>query len=277
MAVVLAVFLIAAICPAQNPASAQKQVVAKTNPDDEMLARANKLYYSTTKAGLDGFDCAVHPDWHTVFVSANKGAAVAADDPRVVLLNGVTITLHGRMKGGSNIEWKPARQATPLSQDATNLLNGMQPAVAQIFEGFMQFWTPFVDGSAVPSNSQGLEIIHTEAGTRLHATQGVTSVTEILDSNLVLQHFDTQLAEALIKTNPAYKYTEKGLLVNSFVAFIQPTGVPPEQTQELHVVIDYQTIEGIQIPRRIDASVVNSGVFNFVLDGCTVTRTSALP
>ncbi len=251
---------------------AENKVQTAPNANDELMARAAKLYYSTAKSGLDGFDCAVHPDWHTLFVSANKGSAVAADDPRILLLKPVNITIHARLKGGSTLSWNvPTHPGKPLDPDSTTYLDSMHRATEQTLMGFLQFWTPFVDGSAVPASSKGLEITRIENGYRLHAEESDTSVTEVLDSNLLLKQFDVIMKEGMnVKFSPSYKSTERGLLVVGFLARILPAGAPPEQTQEMHVEIEYQLLEGLTIPAKLNMSVVNVGVFNFVFDGCQV-------
>ena len=278
LAALLAVCLSAA--HAQNPpaspaAPAQSQPAATPSPYDAMLAKARKLYYSSTTDGLAGYDCAIHPDWHTLFVSAQKGAAVAEDDPRIVLLKTVGITLHGRLKGSSTMDWNPpAHPATPLDKDSVTLLENMHGAVEQTLQGFMQCWTPFVDGSAIPTNSEGIQITQNDSGYTLHAEQGDTKVTEVIDMNLILQHFDVVLNGTSIKFDPSYKATAKGLLVNEFQAHILPAGTPPEQAQDMQVSIVYQTLDGFPIPARLNMAVVNSGTLNFVMDGCSAIRSS---
>jgi hypothetical protein len=272
---ILAVCLTATAAQAKSPSASpaapgQSKPAASPNPNDEMLARAAKLYYSPAKVGLDTFDCALHPDWHTLFVSANKGSVVAEDDPRIVLLKSVSITMHGKLKGGSTIDWNPATNADkPLDQDSTTLLDNMHSATVQTLQGFMQFWTPFVDGSALPDNSGGLEITKTEKGYTLHAVTKETTVTEQLDNQLTLTHFVVTMSQATVRFEPAYKSTDKGLLVNGFVAHILAAGAPPEQEQEMHVAIEYQNVQGFPIPAQLNLSVVGTGVFNFAFDGCT--------
>jgi hypothetical protein len=258
---------------AQNPPTSHGTPAlpaAKPNPADEMLARAGKLYYSTTKAGLNGFDCAVVPDWLTVFHSAQPDVAFAADDPRILLLKSVKITLHAQMKGGSSVDWTPPAPSAPLDKNSADLLDGMHQATEQSLQGFLQFWTPFVDGSAVPSSSQGLEIAKTDNGYRLHAEQTGTSVTEELDNNLLITHYSVTMDQATVNFVPAYKPTDKGLLVDSFLAHILPAGSPPDQVQEMHVSIEYQTVSGVLIPARLNMNVVGSGAFDFIFDGCAV-------
>jgi hypothetical protein len=275
LGVILAVCLTATGAHSKGPSASaaspgQSNPAASPNPNNEMLARAAKLYYSTAKSGLDSFDCALHPNWHTLFVSASKVATVAEDDSRIVLLKSVNITIHGKLKGGSTIEWNPpAATDKPLDQDSTALLNSMHSATEQILQGFMQFWTPFVDGSTVPDNSEGLVITKTENGYTIHADTKDTKVTEQMDNQLTLTHFDVVMSEATVRFEPSYKPTEKGLLVNGFLAHILNAGVPPEQAQEMRVSIEYQDVQGFPIPAQLNMTVEGTGTFNFAFDGCT--------
>ena len=154
------------------------------------------------------------------------------------------------------------------------MLENMHSATEQTLQGFMQFWTPFVDGSAVPTSSEGLEITKTEAGYTLYAETKDTKVTEKMDTQFVLTDFDVVMEKATVKFKPTYKSTEKGLLVDGFLAHILAAGAPPEQTQEMHVGIDYQDNQGFLIPRQLNMSVVGTGTFNFAFDGCSVSAAS---
>jgi hypothetical protein len=278
MAALSAFCIMAATAPAraqnaQADPSTSAHSASSPSPGDELMARASKLYYSTTKAGLDSFVCEVHPDWHTIFVSANKNAPIGGDDPRIILLKSIEITLHGRLKGGSTVDWTPpANPDSPIDADTTRMLDSMHNTTNQSLQGFMQFWTPFVDGSAIPDSAEGVEIAKTEKGHTIHASLSGTSLTESLDDSLILQRFDVVSGGMTVHFAPSFKPTSKGLLVNAFHAHIQPPGIEPDQAQEINVEIEYQPIHGFPIPARINIQVVNSGTFNLVLDGCSVNQ-----
>ena len=261
---------------AQNlPASpfAATRSALGTISDDELLARAGKLYYSATRAGLDSFVCEVHPDWHAMFVSANKSQTIGEDDPSIVLLKTVKVILHGRLKGGSTVDWTPAaKPAAPIAADSARMLENMRGGTNQTLQGFMQFWAPFVDGSTIPGNAQGLQITRTEDGHRIHADLSGTSLTESLDGSLILRRFDVVAGGMTAHFAPSFKPTDKGLLVDAFHAQIEPPGVQPGQAQVMNVEIEYQTVSSFPIPARINMEVVNVGNFNFVLDGCSVNQ-----
>jgi len=264
------------LAAAQSPATAVDQAALQAKPaaseNDAMLAKAGKLYYSTTKLGLSGFTCSLRPDWHEVFASAQPGAMVAADDPRVVLLNTVKITLHARMRGNSTMDWEPAVEpGKPLDPESVTLLDNMHKGTEQSIQGFLQFWTPFVDGSAIPESSAGIEITPVGKGYSLNARQGTSEVTEILDGDLVLVHFDVAMDGATVKFAPTFQPTEKGLLVTGFNAQIRSADAPPEKTQEIRVGIEYKPVQEIPIPSRLTMESVGTGIFNFRFEDCTVT------
>ena len=260
--------------PATPPAAQPAKVSPALQANNELLGKAAALYYSTTKAGLSGFDCAIHSDWRATFASVDKGTEMPADDPRLAMLNAIKIALHARLKGGSTVEWTPpaADPSNPIDPDSATMLDGMHQAADQTLNGFLQFWTPFVNGSVIPDSADGMEITPTpEGGYKVYGEQGGTKLTEIFDKGLVLQQFNVDLNGTKIAFSPTFKSTEKGLLVTKFLAHIAPAGAP-EQAQEMHVTVEYQIVDGMQIPAKIGMEVVNSATLNFTLDGCTVTR-----
>ena len=241
--------------------------------DNAWLASTGKLYYSTAKTGLNGFDCTVHPDWRELFVTSNPGTQVGNDDEHLALLNSVKINLHAHLRGGSTMDWsRDPSDIKPLDDASNEMLGKMHQATEQTIEGFLQFWTPFVDGSVVPDSADGLTITHTGTQHTIHAAQGDVELTEIFSNDLLLQHFDVNMKAVSIKFQPAYKPTDQGLLVKSFQAHVQPAGTPADQAEDMHVEIEYQTLDGFPIPSRLNMTVTNSGTFNFVLDGCSVSR-----
>jgi hypothetical protein len=260
---------------ATQPPVAQVKPLLDPQANSAMLQNASALYYSSTKAGLDGFDCTIHPDWRTVFLSVDKGISLADDDPRLVVLNAVNVVLHARMKGGSTVEWTPppADPAKPISQDLSGLRDQMRLAVDQTLTGFMQIWTPFADDSIIPASSEGLEISKTpEAGIRVYGEEGGAKMTETFDSHMVMQQYNVDISGNKVDFSPTFIPSDQGMLVTKFLAHIQPAGTPPEQSQEMHVSIAYQTVDGIQIPAKIGMEVAHSATLNFTLDGCQVSR-----
>ena len=202
----------------------------------------------------------------------NPGRSISDSDSGVALLNGVAITLHAHMNGGSTLDWRPAAGGA-TDANSTPLLNGMHEATEQtLVQGFLHFWTPFVDGSVVPDNSSGLTVTHGPSTFTLHSVSNGTDVTEVFSNDLMLEKYDVIMGGTSVKFEPTYKATRQGLLVERFLAHLQPVGNSPGPVQELHVGIEYQTVEGFPIPRQVNMEVVGTGVVNVSLDSCTVSR-----
>lgn len=256
-------------------AAAQSETSRRGNEDDALLARAAKLYYSTKTAGLTGFDCTIHPDWLSLIQSAENDSSVSDHSENVMLLKGVAVTLHARMNGASALDWvQPLNASKPLDQASAEMLDRMHKAAEQTLMGFMQFWTPFVDGSVVPPNAGGMEITHSSSGITLHVKQPDTEVTEVFSNELILQKFKVVTDGKTIDLAPSYDSTDAGLLVSRFAARIGPENATAGQAQEMHVEIYYQTIGDFPIPSRLNMEVVGTGIFNFKLDGCRVNPTT---
>jgi hypothetical protein len=259
--------------PAISLPSAEPTPQPPSNPttNDQFLARASGIYFSAIRTGLNGFTCEVHPNWRTLLLSSSKGVSVASNDPRITLAQSVKITLHARLAGGSTVDWNPiSGPAHPPDPNSTNILDSLHKGTNQSLLGFMQFWSPFVNGSLIPTVSTGMEITNSEKGHSLHADVNGTAVTELIDDSLVLQRFDVVSPAMIVHITPRFQRTDKGLLVKGFLARLQAPGVQPDQAQEVHVEMEYQNVHDLPIPARINMDVTNSATFNFTLDQCSV-------
>ena len=261
--------------PVKRPAASVTGPAPAASNDNELLAKAAKLYYSTREAGLDGFDCNVHLDWKSLFSSGNGGAAIAADDPRLSTLKPVRLTVHARMGGGSTMDWvQPPSADKPADAETANMLDAMHRATEQTLQGFLQFWIPFVDGSVVPATSEGLMITRTAGDWTIHSEQNGTEVTEIFSREMILQYFNVLTSGVSIKFAPKYQSTDKGLLVNRFEAHIERAGPNASPAQDMHVEVLYATVGGVPIPSNVKIEVVGTGNFNMTMDGCHTLRSS---
>jgi len=186
-------------------------------------------------------------------------------------LNQVAIVLHANLKTDSaTLDWTAPTGA--LTSDQTTLLNQMHSASQQTLGGFIQFWTPFVDGTVIPDNSSGMTVAHTASGITLHSEDSGTAVTEVFSNDLLLEHNDVVMSGTSIKFDPTYKATPQGLLVEHFVANIQAAGDPSAPAQKMIVAVQYQTVDGFPIPSQLNMEVVGTGVMNLSLNQCTVQR-----
>lgn len=244
------------------PMQAQSAAVAgqsQTAELDALLKKANSLYYSYAREGVTGFDCEVKPDWVQI---------VGAGDTRLPLLNAVTMRLHARVDGSSKLEWIDPPNAT----DPGGVLGKMHSAMDDTLTGFLQFWMPFIHGDVIPESAEGMGVHKSADGIVIHGEGAGVTLDEQLDNALNLKHYDVTMTNQLVKFEPGYKATAKGLLVNNFLARMGPPNATPEQMQEMHVSIDYQQVQGAEVPQRMKMEVKETGAVTVTMTGCTVVK-----
>jgi hypothetical protein len=244
--------------------------------NDTLLAKATSLYDSTAKSGLHGFDCQVHPDWDKIMISVKKGAPEAADEAKVALLSTVKITLHARLNGSSTLDWHPPESTDkPLDPAATSMLDKAHQGIASMLVGVLKLWTPLVDGSVAESlGEDDMNIVQTGDGYTLRSKDKRYQLTEEFDRDLLLKHYIAVDSGSTVDIVPTFRLSTRGLLLQSFVARIQPQVAPPQAAHEMHIDLEYQTISAIQIPARITVEVPNVVGMDFALDGCSVNPAS---
>jgi hypothetical protein len=256
-----------------SPASAGTlQPATAAGLKDTLLAKATSLYDSTAKSGLRSFDCQVHPDWKKMMSSARKGAPVADDDPKLVLVGTVKIALHASINGSSAIEWQiPAHPEKPLDPHSIDILNQVHQGLENTLLATLKLWITLVNGSiAAPFGKDDASLSQTADGYTLRSKDKGRSVTEDFDRDLVLKHLIAVDSGTTADIEPAYHATPHGLLIKSFIAHVQPPGVAPESAQVMNVVLEYQAVAAFLIPARFTVDMPNLVEMDFVFDGCTV-------
>lgn len=228
------------------------------------------MYYSSAVAGLKGFDCEVRPNWQALYSVKNGGQLSADNQAKVALLNPVKIALHGRMDGGSTLDWNPPVQSLDATQ--TSLLNDMHSALNQTLQGFMQFWTPFIERQVIPDSSRGLEIAATDDGGRkIHLKQSDVELFETFDSGRILRQYNVVMSGTKVEVTPTYSPSDHGLVITHFHAFIRPTD-ETQKVQEMNVELAYQWLNGFPIPAHLDMDVLGVAELNVAFENCTVQR-----
>lgn len=237
---------------------------------DSLLAKATALYDSTTKSGLRGFDCQVHPDWKGIIASSRGGAPVSGDDPRLALVSTAKITLHARMAGGSTLDWQAsAREPLSPSKQAEGqaLLERAHHGIENTLLGVLKLWIPLVDGSVAESlGEEGVTIAATDTGYTVRS--GDKLLTENFDGGLLLKRYLTADAGATVDIAPTYEQEQNGLQLTAFSAQVSPGSGAGGKAQRMDVAVTYQSVSGMQIPSAVNIDVANIVTMNFKLDGC---------
>jgi len=238
--------------------------------NDALLAKAAGLYDSTAKGGLQSFNCQVHPDWNLIMTSSRKGGPAAGDDAKLTLLGTANITLHGRLKGNSSLDWQvPSRPEQPIEKAMMAMLDQAHRGIENTLVSVLKLWIPLADGSVAESLGEDeMQIAQTEKGYTLRSKD--MSLTEEFDRNLLLVQYIAVDSGSTVNIAPTFEQTGHGLLLSSFVAHIHRASAPPESVEEMHVRLDYQTGASAEIPARLTVEIPNVVQMDFRLDGCSV-------
>lgn len=259
---------------AAQPPAAPSQPAAAASLNDALLARATSLYSSTAKMGLHSFDCQVHPDWSKIMTSSRNGVPLPANDPRLPLLSAVKINLHARLAGASTLDWQPAKEK-PVDDAAAATLDKAHRGIEQTLLGVLKLWVPLADGSIAESlGEEDAEIDQPESGYTLRSKDKQHSLTEEFDSNLILKRSIATDSGSTVDIAPSFQPTDQGLLVSGFTAQIRPSSSPAQNSQQMRVAIEYQSIAGAQVPSYLSVEVPAIVEMDFNLDGCAVNKAS---
>lgn len=250
---------------------------------DALLAKASKLYYSAVRPGpahgtLESFQCTIQPEWPTLLAAIDKATgrstssdAVGSNDPRLALLTPIAITEHVDITGRSTLDWnQPSSSEQSANPGSTEMLDRAHQTVEHALEGFFQFWTPFVNGTIIPSSSKGIEVERNDAGYSVRAALRDQKLNEVFSPDLTLKEFNVSMGGIGIRFMPTFDSTPEGLLVKAFDAHIQLPGTPAPPERRMQVAMDYQTVQGYQLPSHLALDVTGIGRAAFVFSGCTV-------
>jgi hypothetical protein len=227
--------------PGQTPALASAPTVAGAK--DALMARAELLYDPAEKSGLHAFRCQVHPDWNLIMTSSRKGAPLAADDPRLPLLNQVRITLHARLNGSSTLDWQPPPGRLGASAQAT--LDTAHRGIEQTLLGVLKLWAPLVNGSIPESFGEDNSVLaQSENSCTLRSKDKQRSLTELSDRHLLLTQSISTESGPTIRIAPNFDGNGQRLLVSSFIARIHAAGrsprtTAPETGEQTRVALEY--------------------------------------
>jgi hypothetical protein len=243
----LSVAVAFAITPAVGQATAQPA----TKPLDKkiILEKALHTYYILENQGLKSFQCVVQLDWKK-FVDMAAEKPTSGDDPRLALLTPVQYSVAVDDQGNPKI--------TPVMATGGTIDHSMDAIVAgaqRTILGFFQSWNSMVLASLFsPSEEDSYTMLEQPDGYKLTEVVGELTTELALTKEFVLTTMKSTAPGVIILIKPQYTKTEKGLLLM--------TGLDDDinnGSQKVNIQIQYQTVEGFQLPGKVSYQVTFSG------------------
>jgi hypothetical protein len=241
---------------------------AQTADQKEIVKQARQSYYSLKNQGLADFQCTIVPNWHLLLTEQKLDAATV--DRAVLLLDkihfSVSLAAGGEAKVTHNeVSAENAEVAKGLSQ----IYSGME----QMTTGFFQTWSAFSMSPALPEIEASYQLEKTGADYRLSYKEGTADILTLLDRSFVMSSIRTTSPEFDSTIKPQFMKTAKGLLMTGYQATY--TGKSAAETTELQIAIDYQAVDQLQLPQKLDLKGTYGGSpfhVEVTFSGCHATR-----
>jgi hypothetical protein len=244
----LALFL--GVAFAVTPAAGQQPAQTAAKPLDKkaILEKALRTYYILENQGLKSFQCTVQPDWRK-FVDVVAPKPATGENPRLALLLPVQYSVAGDLEGDPKITPILTTGGTP-DPSVQGVITGVQKTVLVFF----QSWDSMVLSSLFsPSEEAAYTISEQPDGYKLSEISGELNIEVLLTKDFLLTTMKSAAPGVVILQKPRYTKTDKGLLMTAMDDDIN------NGSQKVNIQIQYQTVEGFQLPGKVTYQVTVSG------------------
>jgi hypothetical protein len=231
--------------------------------EEKALATAvNAAYYHPD--GLGGMTCTAEIDW----TSLSKAMATTPDAAgRLKSLEGMTIQVHA-------LRGQPAQVNVSWPQGAPANAASMEDGVKQMVGGLFQSYWTVVAGPALPEKATGVTVQERPGGGKvLHYDQNGARGTEEIDSQNV--PVKATFGNASMKGSTDLHFSPSPNPKPGDVRRL--TGVDTSvqmgsSSLDTHLTMDYQTVDGFEIPRHVVFGMPGAFSIPLELSKCSVTR-----
>jgi hypothetical protein len=214
----------------------------------KVLEKANQTYYNLKAHGFAGFSCQASPDFDAAYKDMTMDEAgraqvlPAAKKIRFDLLVGPT--------GAALVSHQFAE--APPSEEIADRIRKTASGMDQILSGFFQTWSSIMVNSPFGGADSDYRAEQLPNGHRLVTDSGKTQITLTMDHKFVLTLIEVKSPELAATLHPQFEAHEGGLVLQSYEATYQGNG----STQELSVKIVYQDLDGLALPRGVEAVTI---------------------
>lgn len=263
VAIVFSIALLAAVMQAQTIG---KQ--APTAADKEIVKQARQSYYSLKDQGMAEFECTMEPNWHSLLSEQKLDAATV--ERAVNLLNKIHFSVSLATGGEARVTHNEVAAENPeMAKGLSQIYSGME----QMTTGFFQTWSVFSMSPALPEIEGEYQLNMTAAEYRLSYKEGTADIVTLLNRDFTMSSLRTTTSEFDSTIAPQFRKTGKGLLMIGYQATYK--GKSDADNTELQTVIDYQAVDQLQLPQKLDLKGTYGGSpfhVEVTFSGCHAVR-----
>jgi hypothetical protein len=244
----LSLLLVAAFTVKLAASQGLAQSTATTLDKKTVLEKALHSYYILENQGLKSFQCIVQPDWKK-FIDAMAQKPIAGEDPRLALLMPVQYSVAVDTQGDPQITPVLTTGGIPDSS-----VEGVVAGAQRTILGFFQSWDSMVLSSLFsPSEEASYTLLEQQDGYKLTEISGELNIEILLTKDFVFTTMKSTAPGVVILVKPQFTKTGKGLLMTGMDDDIN------NGSQKVNVQIQYQAVEGFQLPSKVSYVATFSG------------------
>jgi len=242
---------------------------AAAQPADkqELLKKARAAYYSLLREGFTGLQCDMEPNWELIFGDLQKTdpAKFNFTLARLRMIKfSVTVGADGVTKIGHN---DPPADNKQMADNDARIENGLQQSIS----GYFGTWIPYVMSSPFPSPGTEIQREDAEDHHRISYKNGTADIVIAMGKDLIISSIDNTGKDDKSTLHPQFMKDPQGLLMTAYQASEQDA----DSKTYLQAVIDYQRVNGLQIPKSMSGTgTYNDQPFTYAFEftGCTVSK-----
>jgi hypothetical protein len=213
---------------------------------DVVIRQARAVYYSLNGEGMQQFQCNMTPNWEALLGDLRKTDS-AAVDRAVQKLKGLQFSVTVPSQGAAKVTHNEiSADNKQMADGLTQIYNGMD----QMIVGFFQSWSVFVISPGLPEAGSTFQLEEIPSGYRISYKDGSADVVTLMNKDYSITSIAVSSKEFDSTLQPLFKQTAKGLLLSGYQAIY--IGASAADKTELQVKVEYQQIDGLQLPKTLD-------------------------
>jgi len=251
--------LLAPLCPAQSQPLTPTSTSAPTAQPTarpitsaverrEFLENARKSYYILSAHGLTGFTSRVQPDFET-FYKAIK-ADSTAQTQLLPILQKMTFQVVVGPDGDATVNHQI--DAMPTDKNLAARVSTAIDGTEQVIAGFLQSWAPFAVNSPFNGMTDSDKIDNLGSVYRLTHQDTNGSVVMLIRPDFAVEEVNVTSAIFKGTMHLTWEPTPQGFRLSKYMVTYSTVDA---KSQKMSVEIQYQNVEGFQLPSSVNAKI----------------------
>jgi hypothetical protein len=233
--------LLAVVCTLANAGTQSSEVEKK-----QILATAREKYYNLRTAGLTEFQVNVKPNWQIV-------ADFQSNPEALKVLEGLHFSIS--IDSESKLGMSRRTELIPTTQKASDYFEKIFEDMNQAITRFFSTWSVFMLTSPFAPNDSSYEIKEFGDRYQFARAEGQTNVVTFTDKRFKISEIKVTGASFKASLKPLLKETPSGLILEGYAASYETEA----RKTQLEVHLDYQLVNGLQLPRKVNVNTVYEG------------------